>query len=153
MSAGPPVASGLRPGTTTTAPIIASGSAWADPRRPRHAASSPGTDRENPPSFLPPESSIIIKTHFLTHHYEAMAKKSKAEVKAAATQPSLITTRKTSDKALRQAVRAIPGFPDLKVHQWMPTLMSQCRLHDKPKKNERVYRVAYDCCKNARVRR
>ena len=23
----------------------------------------------------------------------------------------------------------------------------------KPKKNERVYRVAYDCCKNARVRR
>ena len=57
MSAGPPVASGLRPGTTTTAPIIASGSAWADPRRPRHAASSPGTDRENPPSFLPPESA------------------------------------------------------------------------------------------------
>ena len=82
-----------------------------------------------------------------------MAKKSKAEVKAAATQPSPITIRKTSDKALRQAVRAIPGFPDLKVHQWMPTLMSQCRLHDKPKKNERVYRVAYDCCKNARVRR
>ena len=34
----------------------------------------------------------------------------------------------------------------------MPTLMSLCRLHDKPKKNERVYRVAYDCCKNARVR-
>ena len=35
----------------------------------------------------------------------------------------------------------------------MPTLMSQCRLRDKPKKTERVYRVAYDCCKNARVRR
>ena len=82
-----------------------------------------------------------------------MAKKAKAKVKAAATQPSLITTRKTTDKALRQAVRAIPGFPDLKVHQWMPTLMSQCRLRDKPKKTERVYRVAYDCCKNARVRR
>ena len=109
---------------TTYAPVIASGSAWADPRRQRYAASSPGTDRENPPSFLPPESSIIIKTHFLTHPCEAMAKKAKAKVKAAATQPSPITTRKKTDKVLRQAVRAIPGFPDLKVHQWMPTLMS-----------------------------
>ena len=53
-----------------------------------------------------------------------MAKKAKAKVKAAATQPSPITTRKKTDKVLRQAVRAIPGFPDLKVHQWMPTLMS-----------------------------
>ena len=34
----------------------------------------------------------------------------------------------------------------------MPTLMAQCRLREKPKKTERVYRVAYDCCKNARVR-
>ena len=81
-----------------------------------------------------------------------MAKKATARVKAATTQPSLITTRKTTDKALRQAVRAIPGFPDLKVHQWMPILMAQCRLREKPKKTERVYRVAYDCCKNARVR-
>ena len=81
-----------------------------------------------------------------------MAKKATARVKAATTQPCLITTRKTTDKALRQAVRAIPGFPDLKVHQWMPTLMAQCRLREKPKKTERVYRVAYDCCKNARVR-
>ena len=79
-----------------------------------------------------------------------MAKKAIAKAKAATTQSSPITTRKKTDKALRQAVRAIPGFPDLKVHQWMPTLMSHCRLSQKPKKSEHIYRVAYDCCKNAR---
>ena len=82
-----------------------------------------------------------------------MAKKATTKVKAATTKPSLITTRKKTDKALRQAVKAIPGFPDLKVRQWMPTLMSQCRLSEKPKKTEHSYRVAYDCCKNARARR
>ena len=82
-----------------------------------------------------------------------MAKKAIAKAKAATTQSSPITTRKKTDKALRQAVRAIPGFPDLKVHQWMPTLMSQFRLSKKPKKTEHIYQVAFDCCKNARARR
>ena len=82
-----------------------------------------------------------------------MAKKVTAKGKAATTQSSVITTRKKTDKALRQAVKAIPGFPDLKVHQWMPTLMSQCRQSKKPKKTEHSYQVAYVCCKNARARR
>ena len=50
-------------------------------------------------------------------------------------------------------MKAIPGFPDLKVHQWMPTLMSKFRLSKKPKKTEHIYQVAFDCCKNARARR
>ena len=82
-----------------------------------------------------------------------MAKKATGKVKTATTQSSVITTRKKTDKALRQAVKAIPGFPDLKVHQWMPTLMFQCKLSEKPKKTEHIYQVAYVCCKNARARR
>ena len=62
-------------------------------------------------------------------------------------------SRKRTDKELRKAVKAIPGFPDLKVHHWMPTLMSLCKLSEAPKKTEHIYRVAYDCCKNARARR
>ena len=55
-----------------------------------------------------------------------------------------------TDKAIREAVKGIPGFPDLQVHHWMPTLMTLCKLSEKPNKNEHIYRVAYDCCKNAK---
>ena len=53
-----------------------------------------------------------------------MAKKAKVKVTARATRLVNLTTRKRTDKELRKAVKAIPGFPDLKVHQWMPTLMT-----------------------------
>ena len=53
-----------------------------------------------------------------------MAMKVKSKAKAAAPRPVIIKTRKRTDKELRQAVKAIPGFPDLKVRQWMPTLMT-----------------------------
>ena len=82
-----------------------------------------------------------------------MAKKAKARVTAAAPKTVIITTRKRTDKDVRKAMRTIPGFPDLKVHQWMPTLMTLCRLSKAPKTTDPIYRVAYDCCKNARRRR
>ena len=82
-----------------------------------------------------------------------MAKKARAKATAAAPKSLVITSRKRTDKAVRKAVKAIPGFPDLKVRQWMPTLMTLCKLSKAPKTTDHAYRVAYDCCKNARARR
>ena len=82
-----------------------------------------------------------------------MAKKATAKVTAAASSSVVFTSRKRTDKEMRKAVKAIPGFPDLKVHQWMLTLMTSCKLSEAPKMTEHIYRVAYDCCKNARRRR
>ena len=82
-----------------------------------------------------------------------MAKKAQAKATAAAPKSVIITNRKKTDKEVRKAIKSIPGFPDLKVHQWMPTLTSLCKLSKAAKTTDHIYRVAYDCCKNARVRR
>ena len=48
---------------------------------------------------------------------------------------------------------ALPGFPDLKVKDWMPVLMAHLRLKEKLPQSDELYRKIHDFCKNTRVRR
>ena len=81
--------------------------------------------------------------------------KTNPSVKRAAAKSKSISfkERQKTDKELRQAVKALPGFPDLKVGGWMPTLMQMYGLDEPPKAKDHLYRVAHDCCKGAKTRR
>ena len=50
-------------------------------------------------------------------------------------------------------MKALPGFPELKVGDWMPTLIRMYGLSEAPKAKHHLYRVAHDCCKGAKTRR
>ena len=47
----------------------------------------------------------------------------------------------------------MPGYPDLKVKDWMPLLMAHLRLDKKVPRNDKLYRKLHDFCKNAKARR
>ena len=53
---------------------------------------------------------------------------------------------------LKEKLRAIQGFPDIKVKDWMPVVMQHYRLGEKLQPSDSRYRTVHDFCKNWRTR-
>ena len=60
--------------------------------------------------------------------------------------------RKGKIKILKGRVKALPGFPDLVVDDWMPLVMEHYGLTERPKRGDVKYDQMYDFCKNKRKR-
>ena len=65
----------------------------------------------------------------------------------------IIHERIGNDTYLKEKIKGIEGFPDLKVKDWMPVVMSHYNLSEKLSISDKRYWKAFDFCKNARVRR
>ena len=65
----------------------------------------------------------------------------------------VIKERKGREAELKVKLKAISGFPDIKVKDWMPVVMEHYRLDEKLPRSDSRYRTVHDFCKNAKVRR
>ena len=65
----------------------------------------------------------------------------------------LFRERIGNDTFLKEKIKAIRGFPDLKIKDWMPVAMSHYHLKEKLPTSDKRYWKVFDFCKNARKRR
>ena len=63
----------------------------------------------------------------------------------------IIHERRGDDASLKKKIMALDGFPDLKVKDWMPVVMSHFNLYEKLPSTDKRYWKVNDFCKNARV--
>ena len=82
-----------------------------------------------------------------------MAGKRKRTQKKASKSRMVIHERFGDDKHLKKKIKALSGFPDLKVKDWMPVVMAHYHLEEKlPISDERYWKM-HDFCKGAKIRR
>ena len=53
---------------------------------------------------------------------------------------------------LKEKLKAIEGFPDIRVKDWMPVVMQHYRLGQKLQRSDSRYMTVHDFCKNWRSR-
>ena len=58
----------------------------------------------------------------------------------------VIQERRGDDTSLKERIRALDGFPDLKVKDWMPVVMSHYNLKEKLSTSDERYWKINDFC-------
>ena len=64
----------------------------------------------------------------------------------------IVHERSGDDKELKDKIKDLDGFPNIKVKDWMPLVMSHYNLYEKLPSSDKRYWKINDFCKNARTR-